>query len=98
LALRLDTQMRPAFLEGGFHTPTLHEIAHDLPSRLRLVGGPALWAVLSPGASEPSESARSRPSDTNTRSCTQLQRPFTSPYQLGRGAAHGLRILQDVVE
>src|SRR5262249_38151019 len=39
LTLRLDAQMRPAFLECGFQTPALHEIADDLLSRLRRVGG-----------------------------------------------------------
>jgi hypothetical protein len=103
LALRLDTQMRPAFLEGGFHTPTLHEIAHNLFSRLCLIGGKEGFGrsfSCRIAGEDPADRQGSRPKAIPTGgSRTELQRPlaFSVPVQ-GEALPHGLWILQEVFE
>ncbi len=90
LALGRDPSLGAALLEGGFQTPALHAIAHQLFGSLRLVGGKpgvgrsfSCWVAREHAANRQGRRAKALPP---RGAATQLQGPLPfalrpSPYQ-----------------
>ncbi len=103
LALRLDTQVRPTFLECRFQAPAFHEITDNFLSRLPLVGGKqrfrrslSRWVT----GQDPANGQRGGPKAIPPGGpSAQFQRPLALlvPVQ-GEALPHGLWIMQDMFE